>query len=171
MKIKITFFLALFFSSFFVQAEDYLQDHTGNKSAYTFIDRLNNNLRVCGFNIRSASRIDAIQLKVCDSATNTSSFLPRRGGSSGYLNSFNLDRDEYVTAINGYIGKKDGDTRIFGLYIVTNKKTSPLYGSSTSSPFYYQAPTDGKHSIQGIVGWYKNELDSIGVFISDRTGI
>lgn len=171
MKSKATLFLTLFLMSFGVYAKNYLQDHTGNRSANPFLDSLYDSQRVCGFNIRSASRIDAIQLKVCDIATGTSTYLPRRGGSGGYMNSFNLERDEYVTAVNGYIGKRDGDTRIFGLYIVTNKRTSQLYGSSTDHPFYYQAPTDGKHSIQGIVGWYKNELDSIGVYISDRTGI
>lgn len=164
-------FTVLFSISLFSHAETYMQGSSGQLASNTFfLDPTHTNQRLCGFNIRSGNRIDAIQFKFCAIGTsNVVSTTPRYGGGGGQLYSFDLQSDEYVTAINGFSGNHGGGIRVFGLHIVTNKRSSPLYGSSTHAPFYFQVPLGGTHSIQSFHGYWGVDLNSLGVFIVDST--
>lgn len=166
-------FTVLFLSCTFAHAEKYSQGGSGQRYATPFsinMSKTDSPKRLCGINIRSGARIDAIQFKYCAPGTsNVILTTPRYGGSGGQLYSFDLQGDEYVTALNGFTGNHGGGSRVFGLHIVTNKRSSPLYGSSTHVPFYFQVPLGGTHSIQGFRGWSGADLDSLGVAIEDST--
>lgn len=167
---KLMFILTCFIFSAKCAAfpELYLEGDTGDLQHITSSSIQKSDERVCGFNIRSAARLDAIQVKYCSVGstviTRTSEMI---GGDGGYLSSFDLAPDEYITAINGFLGNKNDITRVFGLYIVTNKRATSIFGSSTNAPFYFQAPRDGAFSIQGIYLHAGTEVESFGVLIAD----
>lgn len=114
----------------------------------------------CGVKVRHGSRIDAIQLEVCDAYGNRT-WKTRRGGNGGTENYFGLASGEHFVAINVWIGHKSRSDRIFGLQFVTsNGRESPVYGRTTAMPAHLTIP-DG-YVIENITGAALYELDALG---------
>lgn len=135
-----------------------------------FHDALGTGERICQIAVRSGSRIDAIQVQVCDPNGNRY-YKPKHGGTGGTLSYFNLDADEYITNIYGYIGSSNGRTTVQALSFDTNKRVNTGYyqfgrsptinGTSYPANFWIVVPPG--YSVQGFLGSSGSELDSLGV--------
>ncbi len=113
---------------------------------------------------RSGSRINQLELIWKDDAGETQS-SQEYGGDGGDPWTFNIQSDDYLTEIKGFIGDHNS-VRVFSLQFVTrNGVESEVFGKATSSskPFSYQCP-DG-YQIVGIFGRAGAEIDALGVYI------
>lgn len=156
-------------------AKNYPLGPVGGTGGYYFKKTVASHERVCGVYVRHGARIDAIQLKICDSSGN--SYRSQRfGGSGGNESFFPIYSNEYLSAMIVYPGYYKGSQRVFGLALYKNKigstsssteVTSGLYGSQTYStpksldPYRLFSP-----GIIGIWGRAGGELDAIGTVVS-----
>jgi hypothetical protein len=88
----------------------------------------------------------------------------QHGGLGGRRYSFLLDRDEYITGLAGRYG-----STIDSLRIVTNKRTSQIFGGSGGSRDYRLDVPAGNQAI-GFAGRAGDTLDAIGL-VYRRMGI
>jgi len=135
----------------------------------SFTENINKNTeRLCGVVVNHGRRVNAIQLEVCDE-DGTAAFRTKQGGDNGNEDYFKINAGEHLVNIKGFLGRKDGVARIFGVQFVTNTgRTSPLYGNSTGDDFEFAIP-DG-YLITAITGAANilssdryRELDALGV--------
>ena len=95
--------------------------------------------KVVEVQIRSGSRIDAVQIIHVTSEGIRHPFPKHGGGGGSNQTAFLLDADEYITGISGRYG-----TKVDSIRIHTNKQTSLLYGGSGgSSEYHYETPEGG----------------------------
>ncbi|TLM77318.1 jacalin-like lectin [Microbulbifer harenosus] len=164
-------------------AKNYWQGPVGGTGGNYFQTVVADHERVCGVYIRHGSRIDAIQLKVCDKSGN--SYRSQRfGGGGGSESFFAISSAEYLSGLKVYLGRRDGGERIFGLQLEKNRigssssstrVTSPLYGTKTTKLLIqdgvsYQSISPFDYSVPGIVGLFgraNKELDAVGLVFSD----
>ena len=107
--------------------------------------------RVTSVSLRSSSGIDCIQIHT--TSVNSGVY----GGNGGSPQSFSVNGDEVIVAINGRAGSSSVDA----LQFVTNKgSVSPFFGGSGGSSFIFQAPP-GTYLV-GIQGRKGNVLDAFG---------
>jgi hypothetical protein len=112
--------------------------------------------RVTEVRIRSGDFIDSIQLVY--TLENGSLFEgPIHGGRGGRASVFRLNRDEYITGLSGRYG-----SRVDSLAIITNKRTSPIYGGRGGSSNYRITVPAGNQVI-GLSGRAGEFLDAIGI--------
>lgn len=119
--------------------------------------------RLCGFNIWHGNRIDAIQTKICNKNHQTAyKYLNKHGGSGGKQDSFNFSNGTRLQKIRGWVGNKNGTTRIFGLqFLLSDGSYSKIFGDMTGFPFELTVP-EGFY-IDNLFGASVTELDSIGL--------
>ncbi|HUN21777.1 MAG TPA: jacalin-like lectin [Anaerolineales bacterium] len=117
--------------------------------------------RLVEVRVFAAQYIDAIQF-IYETADGKRETLPWMGGLGGQMYVFELQPDEYLTAISGA-----ADWYLDSVRFHTNLRHSPLYGGFGGDEFTLLAPA-GEH-IVGIFGradWY---IDSIGIITRPLT--
>ncbi len=97
-----------------------------------------------------------IQFKLQNGDTRMS---PRRGGACGQQTSFHLDLDEFIVGISGRF-----DRHITSLQIHTNRRTSPLYGSSAGTQ-EYKIDVDPGNEAVGFTGRAGRYLNALGLSV------
>jgi hypothetical protein len=112
--------------------------------------------RIIEVRIRTGDRVDSIQM-VYALADGRTVQGPRHGGSGGGLNSVRLDTDEYIIGISGRCGNSIDSVRI-----ITNKRTSPLFGGRGGNR-EYRVEVPGGFQAVGFTGRAGNLVDAIGL--------
>lgn len=172
-----------------VSAQSYLAGPAGGTGGNDFETRLRSNEWVCGMFVRHAKRIDAIQLKVCDSYGN--SYKSQRfGGKGGSESFFAINKDEYLAGATIFLTYKNGNQRVAGLTLSKLKRNATSLLSSVDQTFgtqtkqYVYVEEDRKFyltnlqlefvlpGIRGIWGRAGSELDALGfIFSQDQVNI
>lgn len=163
-------------------AKNYWQGPAGGTGGYYFSKTVASHERICGVYVRHGARIDAIQLKICDS--NGNSYRSQRfGGSGGTESFFSISSNEYLSDMVVYSGYRNGGNRVFGLKLYKEnigsgaQVISPLYGSTPNSEWidggghYHNQPDPILFRMPGIVGIFgrsAGELDAIGLVYSQN---
>jgi hypothetical protein len=106
--------------------------------------------------IRSGEMIDSVQM-VYGLRNGRTVTGPRHGGPGGNLNSFRLDRDEYIVGLSGRHGKY-----LDSLRFITNKRTSPTYGGDGGDGDYDVEVPSGSQAV-GFTGRTGQYVDAIGL--------
>jgi hypothetical protein len=102
--------------------------------------------------------VDAVQLVLEDNGRRYETI--KHGGSGGRLQTYRLQRGEYITGIAGRHGKY-----IDSIQIRTNRNTSPTFGGrGGSGDFYIEVPR-GERAV-GFAGRSGKYLDAIGLVYS-----
>ncbi|MCK5146255.1 hypothetical protein KAR48_05835 [bacterium] len=85
--------------------------------------------RIREFNMRSASRIDQIQVEWANSAGDIKD-SHKFGGEGGTDGEFDIANNDYLTKIDGTVGDIQRSTRLFSLQFTTkNGSTSDIFGT------------------------------------------
>jgi hypothetical protein len=118
--------------------------------------------RIAEVRVSSGTMVDSIQvIYILPNGRTVEG--PRHGGPGGQTNSFRLDSDEYIVGISGRFGKN-----IDSLRIVTNKRTSPLYGGPGGRQDYrVDVPSDSQ--AVGFAGRSGSLLDAVGLIFAPIT--
>ena len=121
--------------------------------------------RVLEVRVRSGGYVDSVQMVYAlrDGRTVEG---PRRGGTGGSLNVFQLNADEYIVGISGRTGKY-----IDSISFRTNKRTSPIFGGKGGDREYHIDIPAGNQAV-GLTGRAGQYLDAIGLnYVSRRWGL
>ena len=118
--------------------------------------------RIAQVRVSAGERIDAIQI-VYALADGRLFEGARHGGGGGNDSVFQLDSDEYIIGISGRCGDN-----IDSLQIVTNKRTSQLFGGRGGDRNYRVDVPAGNQAI-GFMGRAGHALDAIGLNYSSAT--
>lgn len=119
--------------------------------------------RITEVRVRAGDWIDSVQAVYTLSDGRTVEGT-RHGGTGGKVNSFRLDRDEYITGISGR-----GGERIDSLCIQTNKRTSQVFGGRGGSQEYRIDVPAGNQAV-GFTGRSGKYLEAIGLIFAKATG-
>lgn len=133
--------------------------NAGGAGGTNFGDSIRSNERLCGVTVYHGNRIHGLQSHVCD-ANGQMTSEDFRGGKSGTRTQVLFDDDEYLVAINGWVGVHNSE-RIFGLVLKTNKRTYPTLGRQTNVPFEFVTPYGLE--VHGFKGKAGGDLDAIGL--------
>ena len=132
-----------------------ISSRTGGALAFEdLIDRPG--FRIASIKVRSAKRVDAIQITYAD-ALGRLYTRPRRGGKGGSARTITLAPDEYVVSISG-LARNYKSVRIHRLDIVTNRGRKFSFGQGSGTNFRFSG-----RKVIGFFGRSGNELDAIGV--------
>ena len=112
--------------------------------------------------VRAGDRVDAVQM-IYILADGRLLDGQRHGGGGGNESIIRLDSDEYITGISG----RCGDT-IDSLRIITNKRTSQLFGGRGGSRDYRIDVPAGNQAV-GFSGRAGESLDGVGLLYSAVT--
>lgn len=118
--------------------------------------------RISSITIWHGAFIDGIAFTIADWNSGKVIKTVMHGGTGGQPTSFKLQRDEYITKIEGRYGKY-----VDGIRIHTNFRRMPWFGGNGGKiPFTYEAPEG--HKIIGFCGRGGSFIDSLGVLIRKR---
>jgi hypothetical protein len=132
-------------------------DIAGGRGGNPFSDpELRSGEQVLEVQIFSGEFVDAVQM-VYELPNGQRVLGPRHGGGGGQAHILRLDSDEYIIGISGRYGEK-----IDSVSILTNKRTSPLFGGSGGSRNYRIEVPRGYKAV-GFVGRSGENLDAIGL--------
>lgn len=119
---------------------------------------------VGGIVVRAGWWLDGIQV-LCGSGA-AARRLAVRGGRGGTENAFLLNAGERIVALTGSYEGVDGPY-IYSLAIITNQRTSPLYGNNGQNrgryPFRIDVPPGQR--VLGFIGSTAEYLQSIGLVV------
>jgi len=117
--------------------------------------------RISSITVRHGTYIDGISFTIADWNSGRVIKTVTHGGTGGRSTSFKLERDEYITKIEGRYGRY-----VDGIRIHTNLRRTPWFGGSGGVPFTYEAPAG--YQIVGFCGRGGRFIDSLGVLIRKR---
>ncbi|KAJ3688538.1 hypothetical protein LUZ61_017702 [Rhynchospora tenuis] len=116
--------------------------------------------RIVKISIRHGAAIDGFAVRFLRNDREEST--EQWGGQGGNLTEFNLQANEFITAVKGYYGTFNGMFVVKSLKFVTNLGTFGPYGKEEGIPFELPA-INGQ--IIGFHGRSGQLLDSIGVYV------
>jgi hypothetical protein len=123
--------------------------------------------KISAIDVWSGDRIDSIELIWSHSGGETKS-SPKFGGSGGNESEFQIDVGDYLTRIEGSVGSKEDNVRIFSLQFFTrNGNMSKIFGKPTQAKFRYDE-IQGQQII-GLFGRTGAAIDALGV-VYDEIG-
>jgi hypothetical protein len=130
----------------------------GGGGGSEFYDSENRGINVVEVRVWAGEMVDAVQMIFEDNGRRISA--PKHGGGGGRLNTFRLQRGEYITGISGRYGDY-----IDSIQIHTNRNTSPTYGGRGGGRnFNIDVPRD--EQAVGFAGRAGKYVDAIGLVYS-----
>ena len=119
--------------------------------------------KISAIQVWSGNRIDAIEMIWRNPQGNIRT-SPKFGGSGGTEQEFDIDAADYLVRIEGSVGEREDNVRVFSLQFFTKQgRSSKVFGSQTAAPFRYdEIPGNQVISLFGRSG---AEIDALGVVI------
>jgi hypothetical protein len=108
--------------------------------------------------ISTGSRVDKVQLTLNTGA------LPAHGGSGGKPKSLRLGPGEYIEAVNVWVNRFAGGSRLFAIQFITNKGNKLEGGVQTGTRSNLRVPQG--YQVVGFFGKSGSEIDQLGVITS-----